>query len=134
MRLPGQPFCQAKRGLLSLHECGRPAFSSCQGCGIGLCEAHQIPTEYGVFCPDCAARDDRFNDLEDDRLATARYRNDDYDFAWSYQLGFSDTDFGTFDVQAREGDESAQAGGVSDAGFEGEDDGLDDDLDGSMES
>lgn len=135
MRLPDQPICQAKRGLLHLRECGKPALSSCQTCGTGLCEHHQVLTEYGVFCPDCAARDGRFNDLEDDLLTTARFRiwGEDY-YDGSYPFVFTDTDFGTFDAQTREGGESPRAEGVSDAGFEGEDDDSGDDLDSSMES
>ena len=136
MTLPSDGFCHAMKGLLMLRECGKQALSACGNCGVGLCEAHQILTAYGVFCPDCAARDDRFADLEDERLERARYRfgNRQYYEDGSYYM-FTHTDFETFDAVAGEGGEPARADGALAAGGESDDDVSDsDDLDSFMES
>ncbi|MHC1741873.1 MAG: hypothetical protein AB9873_02435 [Syntrophobacteraceae bacterium] len=136
MMVSNDGFCHAKRGLLSLRECGKHALSSCQTCGTGLCEDHQILSGYGVFCPDCAVQDDRFQDTDDERLERARYRRESgyYDSGMYYT--FADSDYGAFEAQAEEGDESAQAEAAMAAGLDSaEDDSADgDDLDDSMES
>lgn len=136
MTLLNDGLCHAKKGLLNLRECDKHALSSCKVCGTGLCEDHRLLTEYGVFCPDCAARDDRFGDLEDERLERARYRmGSGYGYGEGYYYAFTDSDFGTFDAQAREGGESAKAEGALTAGWESDDDVSDsDDLDSFMES
>jgi hypothetical protein len=133
--LTNDGFCHAKKGLLSLRECGKHALSSCGSCGTGLCEDHQILTGHGVFCPDCAAQDDRFSNLEDERLERARYRRESGYYDGGFYFGFSETDFRTFDSEASSGDESAGAEGAMANVLEGEDDSSDsDDLDSFMES
>lgn len=134
--MPNDGFCHAKRGLLSLRECGKLALSSCQTCGTGLCEDHRILSGYGVFCPDCAAQDERFEDVDDERLERVRYRRDTGYYAIGGYYTFSDTDYGAFEPQAEEGDESAQGDASMAAGLdlEGEDSGDGDDLDDFMES
>jgi hypothetical protein len=128
-------LCHAKRGLLSLRECGKHALSACASCGTGLCEDHQILTGEGVFCPDCAVRDERFNNLDDERLERARYRRDSGYYEGAYYYGFTDADYGTFDAQADAGDESGQVAGAMATGWEGDDESSDsDDLDSFMES
>jgi hypothetical protein len=135
MMVTNDGFCRAKKGLLSLRECGKHALSSCESCGTGLCEDHQVLTGHGVFCPDCAAQDDRFSDLEDERLQRARYRRDSGYYDGGYYYGFSEADYGTFDSEAGEGHESAQSAGALAPGWEAEDDSTDsDDLDSFMES
>ncbi|MEN6437276.1 MAG: hypothetical protein ABFD97_01700 [Syntrophobacter sp.] len=133
---PSDGFCHAMKGLLTLRECGRHALSACENCGAGLCEDHRILTGEGVFCPDCAARDNRFADLDDERLERARYRmgNRQYYEAGIY-YDFTHTDFETFDARADEGGESARAEGALAVGGEGDDDVSDsDDPDSFMES
>jgi|WetSurMetagenome_2_1015567.scaffolds.fasta_scaffold768935_2 hypothetical protein len=138
-------FCHAKRGLLNLRDCGKHALSACASCGTGLCEDHQILTGDGVFCPDCAARDERFNDLDDERLERARYRVGSGYQDESYYVSpiiaaesgaFTEEDFGTFETQPGDGADSAQAvAGAMIAEGEGDDESSDsDDLDGFMES
>ncbi len=134
--MPNDGLCHAKKGLLSLRECGKHALSSCQTCGIGLCEDHQVLSADGVFCPDCAVQDDRFRDVDDERLERVRYRREAgyYDSGMYYT--FTDTDYGAFEAQEDEGEESAQAEAAMAAGLESEDDDSHDadDLDDDMES
>lgn len=134
--MPNDGFCHAKKGLLSLRECGKHALSSCQTCGTGLCEDHQILSGYGVFCPDCAAQDDRFQDTDDERLERSRYRRESGYYDHYAYYAFTDSDYSAFDATADAADESLQAAGAIAAGTESEDDDSADadDLDDSMES
>lgn len=136
MILSRDGFCHAKRGLLTLRECGKHALSSCVACGTGLCEDHQILTGYGVFCPDCAAADDRFGNVEDERLERARFRTSSgYYYEEGYYYHFTATDFAAFDTKTSGAGEPALAEGVQASGLESDDDDSDsDDLDSSMES
>lgn len=128
-------FCHAKRGLLMVRDCGKHALSSCESCGTGLCEDHQILTGYGVFCPECAVRDNRLDGLEDERLDRVRYRREGGYYSGGYYYAFSENDYETFDRQAAEGDESATIEDIVAEALEGEDASLDsDDLDSFMES
>ncbi len=129
-------LCHARKGLLVLRDCGKQALSSCGSCGTGLCEDHQILTSEGIFCPDCAAQDDRFSDLTDERLERARYRREGGYYSEGFYYVFSEADYETFESEGASGDEAALEGeAMAAATLEGEDETSDsDDLDSFMES
>jgi hypothetical protein len=138
-------LCHAKKGLLVLRKCGKHALSACASCGTGLCEDHQILTGEGVFCPDCAVRDERFANLDDERLERARYRAGsgfDYDDSYYWPVvaaasgAFTEEDFGTFEPQPSDGElSSAAEAGIIASEREDDDESSDsDDLDSFMES
>ncbi|MEW5725264.1 MAG: hypothetical protein AB1896_19275 [Thermodesulfobacteriota bacterium] len=128
-------FCQAKKGLLFLRDCGAPALAQCHLCGRPVCEAHQVLSEKGPQCPECAAQSQPGDILtrsagRGDATSRAWLRGDYYDryhylpWYFGHASYYSDRDYRTFDearseeaaaaVAAREGAEDVDFSDLDD--------------------
>jgi hypothetical protein len=135
-------MCQAKKGLLFLRDCGEVAMAGCHLCGRPICVKHQVPTEKGPQCSECAARASgenasatasgpgRLNPVNRARFRS-RYYNDyayvPYHFGHHSGSFYSDHDYHTFETSDQE--DLAAAGAI-----EGADDMEFDNPDDFMES
>jgi hypothetical protein len=119
--------CMARRGFLTLSDCGNPATTMCGTCSRPMCPMHLSPSSGFSTCLDCAATNPREESEEteeqyDDEWAH-RYR-DDYYSSTSYRPFYSGTrtddsyyssqDVRSFDESANErdfGDDESDTGG-----------------------
>lgn len=74
--------CMARRGFLTLSDCGNPATTMCSTCSRPMCATHLAPSSGFTQCLDCAATNPREEQTEgeeqyDDEWAH-RYHNDYY--------------------------------------------------------
>lgn len=90
-------YCQAKRGFFTLRGCNRIALKSCEQCGRPTCQQHLSMRTGNRLCLDCAAKQSQQNttDYTDDWAYS--YRNWYYTNRGYYPIGYSDTDYGSFD-------------------------------------
>ena len=98
--------CCAKRGLLTLRECGDSGIHTCLTCNRGLCQAHAIlqgaPLPAQQYqCPDCYAAEDE---------ADSGSGNDGV-------IAGATTSFGTTDRRSVTSRMSLQAGGGTGSNF-----------------
>lgn len=70
--------CMARRGFLTLSDCGNPAASLCTTCSRPMCAAHLAPQSGFTQCFDCAATNATVREGEHDDLWAHRYRSTYY--------------------------------------------------------
>ena len=85
--------CMARRGFLTLSDCGNPATTMCNTCSRPMCAMHLSPTSGFTQCLDCAMtnpqqqQNENAEEQYDDEWAH-RYR-DDYYSSTSYRPFYS---------------------------------------------
>jgi hypothetical protein len=70
--------CTARRGFLTLHDCGNPASTNCVSCSRPICSEHLSPRSGFTQCLDCFARG-----ASQDPAAAKATADDEYDPEWS---------------------------------------------------
>jgi len=112
--------CAARKGFLTLSDCGEPAVTACANCGRPMCSAH-LSTQSGfTMCLDCAASDQNVQEGEYDGVWRNRYRDSYYTSSGYYPMhssSYYDTqDAASFDGTPRDADEDAtDRGGFGDS-------------------
>jgi len=108
--------CMARKGFLTLSDCGNPAVTSCSTCARPMCTMHLAPQSGFTQCLDCAARDPNVKPQADDDydgVWAHRYRNDYYSSSsyrpYYYGSSYSDTYYDDQDVRSFDDDVNGQA-------------------------
>jgi hypothetical protein len=73
--------CMARKGFLTLSDCGNPAMTACSNCSRPMCTLHLSPTSGFSQCLDCAAAGPVQENAEGeqyDDVWAHRYRNEYY--------------------------------------------------------
>jgi hypothetical protein len=76
--------CMARKGFLTLSDCGEPAVTACSNCGRPMCTVHLAPQSGFSQCLDCAAtapqstEEQQKGEGEYDDVWAHRYRTDYY--------------------------------------------------------
>ncbi len=73
-------ICEARRGFLTLSDCGQPAATSCANCGRAMCAMHLSARSGFTNCLDCSATvaSGEETETEYDDVWAHRYRDDYY--------------------------------------------------------
>jgi hypothetical protein len=103
--------CMARKGFLTLSDCGSMAVTMCSNCGRAMCPAHLAPQSGFTMCLDCAATNlpqDQTNGYDD--VWARRYRNDYYSSTGYTPAGsgtpyYDSSDTGAFNDRQRDADE-----------------------------
>ena len=69
--------CMARRGFLTLSDCGNTAVTACSNCGRMMCPTHLSPTSGFTMCLDCAATTTP--------AATNPQGQEEYDDVWAHR-------------------------------------------------
>jgi len=80
--------CAARRGFLTLHDCGSPAATNCSSCHRPICSEHLSPRSGFTQCLDCFARG-----ASQDPAGPQPTAEGDYDADWS--AGYRRSYYGT---------------------------------------
>jgi hypothetical protein len=136
--------CRAKKGLLFLRDCGKPAVTECSKCNCPVCREHETAGIEGTLCPQCAAGDKRVTNRNARRY---RRRNRYYSgygyhpYYYGHHHYYSNRDYRTFDERgsvegAAPADGEVVEPGGTDAvdGFDDAGSDFDSDSDGMTES
>jgi hypothetical protein len=108
--------CVARRGFLTLRDCGQPSGQLCITCQRPMCTEHLSSASGFQECLDCFARSEQSKDIDATDTAYAyRYRNDYYassHYAPVYFGSYSDSYYDDLDV--RSFDDNVNAGALDD--------------------
>jgi hypothetical protein len=102
--------CAARKGFLTLSDCGKSVTRNCANCGRGMCSEHLAAQTGYSLCLDCAAAKTEVKEGDYDPLWAHRYRNAYYTstgflpvygaammFDRSDRMSFTSTTTDTFD-------------------------------------
>jgi hypothetical protein len=70
--------CAARKGFLTMSDCGNAAARNCANCGRPMCSAHLAAQTGFSLCLDCAAQSEQVQEGEYDPVWAHRYRNSYY--------------------------------------------------------
>jgi len=101
--------CAARKGFLTLSDCGEPATTACSNCGRPMCSAHLSAQSGFTMCLDCAASDQSVQEGEYDGVWRNRYRDTYYTSSGYIPMHrstyYDDQDTRSFDGRPRDADE-----------------------------
>lgn len=120
--------CAARRGFLTLRDCGQSAHQQCITCSRPMCSEHLSSASGYQECLDCFTKGEQSKTVTDDDPAWAyRYRRDYYDsssyhaiyLGSSHDSYYDDLDVRSFDDDMNGGridaDDGAEAAGFGDS-------------------
>jgi hypothetical protein len=92
--------CRAKKGLLFLRDCGKPAVTECSKCNRPVCRDHETAGIEGNLCPECASADRRVTNRNARRWRRRHRYYSGYGYHpyyYGHHHYYSDRDYRTFE-------------------------------------
>ena len=111
--------CMARRGFLTLRDCGQPATQSCTTCQRAMCTEHLSSASGYQQCLDCFAKSEQSANVDvDDPSYSYRYRVGYYSSGYSplYYGSYHDTYYDDLDVRSFDDDMNDNAVDDEDGG------------------
>lgn len=75
-------ICAARKGFLTLSDCGNPAMTTCSNCGRPMCTAHLSMQSGFTMCLDCAAT---AGTTDPNQQQQTTNQPDEYDDVWAHR-------------------------------------------------